>query len=169
MKKKMYTAGSMTVEAAFIIPIVLFAYVFVIYGAFYMHDRIQAQNYTVLMANHLMKGCLKNIDLERKCVNYEKESVNPLTEKWDDDLEVQKRYISTRGRQELDDKMLMSRIDDINIACSFKTLTKQMKCKVSIRGSMTFPLRIFGLHEAVFEVDTEEAIIDAVKYLWQKR
>lgn len=56
MKKRMHAVGSLTVEASFIIPIVLFAYAFVIYSAFYMHDCIQAQNYTVLMANHLMKG-----------------------------------------------------------------------------------------------------------------
>lgn len=168
MKKRVYADGSLTIEASFIIPIVLFAYVFVLYSAFYMHDCIQAQNYTVLMANHLMKGCLKNINLETKLVDYEKEAANPLTEQWDDYLEAQKSYISTRGRRELEDKMLMSHVQDIDIVCRFQTLAGQMQCKVTIHGSMPFSLKIFGIHEASFEVSAKEAMTDAVKYLWQK-
>ena len=168
MKKRMHAVGSLTVEASFIIPIVLFAYAFVIYSAFYMHDCIQAQNYTVLMANYLMKGCLKNINLETKLVDYEKETANPLTEQWDDYLEVQKNYISTRGCRELDDKMLMSRVQDIDIVCRFQALAGQMQCKVTIHGSMPFSLQIFGFHEASFEVSANESMPDAIKYLWQK-
>lgn len=81
---------------------------------------------------------------------------------------VQKNYISTRGCRELDDKMLMSRVQDIDIVCRFQALAGQMQCKVTIHGSMPFSLQIFGFHEASFEVSANESMPDAIKYLWQK-
>lgn len=169
MKRRLYFRGSLTVEASFIIPVILFAYVFVIYSAFYVHDRIQAQNYTVLMAEHLMKGCLKNIALDEKKVDYEKEWARPLTESWNDNLDIQKNYVAVYGKKDIQSRMLMSHITDVRIDCDFHKLTQEMRCTVTVCGRMSYPLNVFGIRGADFEVNTERYMTDAVKYLWQYR
>lgn len=169
MKGKRYFDGSLTVEASFIIPMVLFVYVFVIYSTFYMHDRIQAQNYAVLMAEHLMKGCLKNIALDEKKVDYKKEWEKMFSEQWNECLDTQKNYVIAHGKSDVQNRMIVSRISDVKIDCDFGTLTQEMRCTVTICGSMPFSLEIFGIGRAAFEVSTTRRMTDAVKYLWQYR
>ena len=93
MKERFYIAGSLTVEAAFVVPAVIFVYIFVIYSAFYMHDCIQAEGYAEMIADHLIQSCLKNIEPDKKTVDYESEWQSILTDRWDRNLDLKKNRI----------------------------------------------------------------------------
>lgn len=169
MRKNNYYMGSLTVEASFIVPAVLFVYVFVIYSTFYMHDRGLAENYAGLMANHLIKACFKNIEMDKKTVNYQKEWEHLLDDGWNIDLDNKQKDIIRYQKSEMQQKLLASRIGEIDVDCSFQMLLQQMQCKVVIRGHMSFPITLFGIDGADFEVSRTGKMMDSSKYLWHYR
>lgn len=170
MKKRTYCFwASMTVEAAFVIPSVLFCYIFIMYMGFYLHDSIVAENTAFILSEHLIKGCFKNIVLEKKQVDYGREWESMLTEQWDEHLAQQKDIIMSEGRKSIQDKMLMSNIENINIECNYNPLSKTVCCATEIIGNMHLPMKIFNIETAVFHSRNSITMTDAVKYLWQRQ
>lgn len=169
MKERFYIAGSLTVEAAFVVPAVIFVYIFVIYSAFYMHDCIQAEGYAEMIADHLIQSCLKNIEPDKKTVDYESEWQSILTDRWDRNLDLKKNRIVRNGQTELQNRMLASRVEHIEIESGFNGFIHEMQCTVKINGQMSFPIKLFGLGIINFEAEKTGKLIDAVKYLWKYR
>lgn len=169
MKERFYIAGSLTVEAAFVVPAVIFVYIFVIYSAFYMHDCIQAEGYAEMIADHLIQSCLKNIEPDKKTVDYESEWQSILTDRWDRNLDLKKNRIIRTGQAELQNRMLASKVESIEIESGFNGFIHEMQCTVRIKGQMSFPIELLGLGDINFEAKKTGRLIDAVKYLWKYR
>lgn len=168
VKNKFYFYAGMTVEAAFVVPAVLFCWIFVIYMGFYIHDSITAENTAFMLSGHLAKSCLKNIILEKKQVDYGQEWESMLTEQWNDHLAEQEAVIMSEGKALIQEKMLMSHIADIHIKCSYNLFGKSISCSVEVDGNMRLPIKIFGIETADFLSKGSTEITDAIKYLWRR-
>lgn len=164
MREKMRLNGSLTVEAAFVVPTVIFTYVFVIYMCFFLHDRAVIQNCLNTLSGYMMKGCLKNIDFKTDTVLYEKEWDNILLESWDDDFDVYQNHIKQSGKNWIEDKLFICSIGNLDISCSYQWLTHTLQCAVKTTGAIYFPIRIFNLSEIQFDVNVQTEITDAVKF-----
>ena len=165
MREKMRLNGGLTVEAAFVIPIVVVIYVFAIYLCIFLHDRTMIQNNLTVLSENMIKSCFKNIDFDTRAILYEKEWDNILLEAWDDDLEMYQSNIKKSGKRIIEDRLLACSIGDIEVECTYQWLTHTLQSTFKVVGTMNFPIRVFNLSGIRFEVAAQSEITDAVNFL----
>ena len=129
--------ASFTVEATFILPMVLFTMVFIIYLSFYLHDYCRIQNIVDGVAHKVAMNIKHEADIDSGRVNYDELNKGLLSQVFEEpdarEADI-KNYI---GRL-LSKGLIITRITDIHVTKDILNLT------IRVEGEYQFPIKGLG-------------------------
>lgn len=126
--------ASFTIEAVFIMPIVLFTMVFIIYLSFYLHDYCRIRGITDGSLHKAAMNLKHEADIDSGRVNYDEINKGLLSRIFEnsDSKETEiENYISKL----LSKGLIATRITDVHVS------KKLLNISVRVEGSFKFPLR----------------------------
>lgn len=159
--------GSITIEAALIMPLIIFSIVFLFYAGFYLHDLCVCKGEAAVIAQKICAGSLRSVDGQTKQVDYSREYRDILGDSWKSSM----GSLIDRERKAdfaaLQEQMLLSSIQHVNIEYAYSSLTHKLSCEVIVEGRLSFPFKLPGISSGwYFTAKSNQMLIDAVKSIW---
>jgi len=160
--------GSVTVEASYITVLTVFVIVFMIYTGFYLHDYSVIQSETGYIAEMMTANSFKWLDVDLKKVDRQAEFIHIFDDEWSQAYGQVRPYICEKGRKMIQEKLLICKIDQMDIQCSKISLLHKLKCHVTVTGHMDFPLMLFGIKRMDLISRETIGMTDAIRAIWMK-
>lgn len=141
MNKRVH--GSFTIEAVFVVPIVLFTIVSIIYISFYLHDYNRMRGMTDRTLHRASFYVKHEFDIEKGKIHYEEiKDQGIICQVFDKSSDTNEDEIETYLMKKLSDGLFATRITDIEV--------KLDKLKTSIKVTGEFQIPIKGLSKVFF-------------------
>ncbi|HEX3076804.1 MAG TPA: TadE family protein [Lachnospiraceae bacterium] len=136
IKKKRLIDGSFTLEAAILLPFILFVIIALIYLSFYMHDRIKIQN-SLDQAARKAENIIRYI-AEYDTGNIDYESINERTVLWPvtHNYDNEKVTIEASLKRELGKGLFIADVNEINVELDYSEINISVSTNFSIPFSM---------------------------------
>jgi hypothetical protein len=133
-RKKEYVTASITVEAAFILPLVIFTVLALIYLAFYLHDTCKIQNqvdYTLHQAGLSLKH---ETDILTGQIKYEEINNRGIYDFFTGNTASEETLLQTELEDQLSKGLLLMKITEITVAVEKFSLSINVKavCQVAL-------------------------------------
>ncbi|WP_185257484.1 pilus assembly protein [Anaerocolumna chitinilytica] len=137
MRRKL--KGSYTLEAAILIPLILYIIIALIYTSFLLHDRGVIEGAVHLLVLNGERAAFKNMDTVTSEINYDhyiEEGIFHLLNDREDEAASMKNLL----KNNLSKKVILADISDINVGIGKKEITVNVNYKFSmpIRGVWEF-------------------------------
>lgn len=165
MEHKKVLSGSVTVEASLIGTMIVWLIFSAIYLGICMHNQAVTQCYCTYLGNLAAGTAYKNISMIRKTIEPEAFD-GQMIESWKSNYEKELQDLKKKAMVDLKQKVYMGNIKEIHINNEFDSLSRRMKCSVSICGMTVFPLRMFGVGEMTFCGRQEVVVFDKIEAIW---
>lgn len=127
--------GSYTVEAALILPIILFIIIGLLYLGFYLHDKVKIQSIiddTTTRGRELIQF---ETDLETGLIDYSNYRNRPFLYPYFADFKEKENKINTYLMKQLSTGLFITKVDSISLSASSKTI------HILVNGHMDIPFR----------------------------
>lgn len=149
MDKK--TKASFTLEATFVMSIVLFTMVFIIYLSFYLHDYSKVKAITDAVLHKATLNHKHEADIESGKINYDEINKGILRQMFGTE-EKKEKETENYLRSLLSNSLLITKINDIQVSRDLRSIS------IRVEGSFWLPLRgiqkIFSGHsKLIIETD----------------
>jgi len=137
-KVKREEKGSITVEAAFIMPVVVFCIIAIIYLAFYLHDYCRLTGTLDLVIHRACIAVRHEADLASGRVSYEDINDRGVFYVLMGDTKAEEERIAKYLAQELDKGLLVSRLEKSDVKVT------SLSVRISVRAGTDMKLPILG-------------------------
>jgi hypothetical protein len=130
--EKMSKSGVITIEAAFVIPIVVFTIFALIYLSFYLHDYCELKAETDLILHKAAFNGKHEGDLISGKVSYDRINDRGVFYLITIDREAQAAQISNYLRQELEEDLFITNITNLDVTSGAFEITAALEAKVEV-------------------------------------
>lgn len=160
--------GAITVEASYISVIIIYVLILLIYIGFYCYDQAVVNADITYLAQLAAGSSVNWLDLQNKLVLRELEFEHILDDSPQEAYENQAAYIEEKGRNMIQDHMLLSKLDNLYIEAEYFPVKHQVQCTVTAKGHLNFPIYLFGREKMIFTQYCTMVQTDTIKNIWFK-
>lgn len=126
--------ASFTVEAAFILPMVLFTIVFIVYLSFYLHDYCKIQSIVDGVIHKAAMNIKHEMDIDSGRVNYDELNKGLLSQVFEK-LDVKENEIQIYTGRLLSKGLIITKITDIHVSKDILDIS------IRVEGEYQFPIK----------------------------
>lgn len=132
LNRHQYMSGSYTIEAAFIIPFILFVITALVYLGFYLHDQDKLEsviNEALLSGKTLLRN---EAQMETGLINYEAYNNRGILYSLQDNLQEKQEQVYNYLKSELRKGFMIAEISSIDVAVSHTKIDIQVEANMKL-------------------------------------